>query len=306
MTYVSDHPLSVDGVRLDTLAWGIQASELKVGGLRAADDVLAGLDGEAASLNDAREPSTLTLSMFVRGTDEDGTVPADQDAQSQLRENLDTLLHLFAQSGRLIEVRETVGASLVSADVEPDLDAAERSFYAKVADSIAPATEVGAVARFTVALRNPGCYWRDPAPADWTRTAPTTGTVYDVDTLTGSSAPVDDAVLLLAGPTTGPATITDPATGAFVRLNEPVPAGSAWRVNVDTWETRVGPGLTLDSPDTAGTNRDAVTDQGGGYPRFLRLNPRRTGGARRVQISVTAAGMTAATALSIRARRAYL
>ena len=169
MTYVSDHPLTVDGVRLDTLAWGIEASELKLGGLRAADDVLAGLDGEAASLNDAREPSTLTLSMFVRGTDEDGTVPADQDAASQLRENLDHLLHLFAQSGRLIEVRETVGASRVGATVDADLDAEERVFYAKVADSIAPTTEVGSVARFTVALRNPGCYWRDPAPVDWTR-----------------------------------------------------------------------------------------------------------------------------------------
>ena len=96
-------------------------------------------------------------------------------------------------------------------------------------------------------------------------------------------------------------------TGNAVRLNEALPAGSVWRVNVGTWESRVGVGLTVDSADTAGTDKAAVTDQVGTYPRLLRLNPRDDGMGRRVvKVKAVGGGFTAATTLAVKARRAYL
>jgi hypothetical protein len=304
--YLSSHPITVNGLRLDTLAWGIESSAMRLGGLRSADAVLAGLDGYVASLDDAREPSSLGLAMFLRGTDEDGSVPAGQDAYQTLRYNLDTILHAMGQSGGLIDVREAVGPSWAADPVLGLTGADVRQFYGKVRDALEPNLEQGSSARLTVVIENPGVYWRPLDTADWSQAGPVSGTTYEVTTLQGTSGPVDDAVILLAGPTTGAATITDTATGAFVRLNEAIPAGSAWRINVATWESRVGAGLTLGSADTTGTDKSAVTDQGGGYPRLLRLNPRRSGGARKVNLKVEATGMTGATTLSVRARKTLL
>lgn len=298
MTNVSDYPITVDGIRLDTLAWGLEASTRSLGALRSGDTLLAGLDGVVPSVNDAREPSTLALSMFVRGTDADGLVPVGRDAQAVYQENLDALLHLFAKSGTLLDLR-----MVMDADNTPGAD---RQAYGKVQDSIAPTDQPGDVGRLSVVVAIPGVTWRDLTSATWTQAAVVSGTTYEVATLAGSSGPVDDAVINLVGPFNAGAKITDPATGAFVRLNEGVAAGSAWRVNVDTWESRVGVGLTVNSADTAGTDKSGVTDQGGGYPRLLRLNPRLDAGTRKVKVKVEGAGFTAATTVSVKARRAFL
>lgn len=296
--FLSSHPISVDGVRLDTYAWGLQSSSMRLGALRSADTVLAGIDGYQPSLADSREPSTLTLSMLLKGTDEDGLVVPGQDGYLTVRNNLDHLMHTVAKSGVLLDVRETVD----------NVAGTQRQFYGKVLEALEPSLEVGNVARLTVVLDNPGVYWRDVATTDWTQAAIVSGTDYEVTALAGSSGPIEDAVILVTGPTTGGVTtVTDPATGYFVRLNESIPAGSAWRINCATWESRVGVGLTLASADTAGTDKAGVTDQGGAYlGRLLRLNPRLVGGTRRVKLRVTATGMTAASALSTRTRKAYL
>lgn len=305
MTFVSSHPVSVDGVRLDTLAWGIEGAALTVGSVRSADAVLAGLDGTVPSLEDAREPGAYTLSMFVRGTDVDGTVPGG-DAWAAVRANLDGLLHLFADNGHLLDVREVVETSPVDPDVEPALAAPARQFYGKVQDALTPDLQPGAIARFTVTLTNPGCYWRDTDDADWAQAAVVNGGTYDVSTLAGSTAPVDDAVVLVTGPADAGVTVADPSTGAFVRLNAAIPADEAWRVNVGTWATRLGV-LTLDSDDTEGIDQAALTDQGGRYPSLLRLRPtREPDGTRLVRARVTGTGFAGTTSLSIRARRAYL
>ena len=297
MTNLSDYPITVDGVRLDNLAKGLEASAFTTGALRVADGLLAGVDGVVASVDDSREPSGLSLSMFVRGTDEDGLVPLGRDAQAVYQENLDDLRHLFGKSGALLDVRVVM---------DKDDPAAERQAYAKVVDSITPEDHPGDVGRLAVVLTIPGVYWRSTAPETWSQAAVVSGTEYAVTPLEGSTAPVDDAVVCLAGPFNAGTKVVDPATGAFVRLNEAVVAGDVWRVNVATWESRVGAGLTVDSADTAGTDKSGVTDQGGGYPKYLRLNPRRDGGTRRVKVQVVGGGFTAATTISTKTRRAYL
>jgi len=297
MVNITEHPVTVDGVRLDTLAWGIETSGLRLGGLRSGNALLAGMDGEVPSLEDSREPSAYTLRLFVLGTDEDGTVPFGSSRVSELRANLDELLHLFARTHRLIDLRETIAPGV------------QRQAWAKVIDAIEPEIEPGQIARLTVALTIPGCYWRDVEAATWSRTGAVAGTAYRVTHLTGTTAPVDDAVALVRGPVTNPTVNVldeDGSTLAWVRLNEALPAGSEWRVNCATWASRVGTALAIDSADDAGSDRTALTDHGGRYPGLLRLSPVRVGGERIVQVSLTGTGFTAETGLAVRARGAYL
>jgi hypothetical protein len=178
---------------------------------------------------------------------------------------------------------------------------------AKVVDAITPEDSPGDYGRVTIALKVPGVYWRSLTPLTWTKAAVATNTAYEITTLETSSAPVDDAVVCLTGPANTGVQIVDDATGNAVRLNEALPAGSVWRVNVGTWESRVGVGLTVDSADSAGTDKASVTDQVGTYPRLLRLNPRDDGTGRRViKVKAVGGGFTAATTLAVKARRAYL
>lgn len=185
-------------------------------------------------------------------------------------------------------------------------DSSDLQAWAKVQDAITPEDHPGDVGRLGAVLMVPGVYWRSVLALTWSQAAVNPGTAYEVASLQGSSAPVDDAVVCLTGPANAGAQVIDDATGSFVRLNEAIPAGSTWRVNVATWESRMGVGLTVASADTDGTDKSGVTDQGGLYPRLLRLNPRLSAGARRVKVRTAGGGFTAATTLTIKARRAHL
>ena len=294
MTNFSVHPWTVDGERLDTLAWGVEAHRRTAGGLVPGDVPLPGLDGTVPSFYDAREPGNITLSMYVLGTDANGVVPGGEDAQERVRRNLDDLLQLFGQTHRLIDVRELVKAG------------EERQFLAKVTDKLEPEIRAGGLGRLVVSCQVPGSYGRDTATADWTQTAVVSGTVYDVTTLTGSSAPVNDAIVLLKGPFATGVTIYDQASGQWVRLNTLASSTQAWRLNSGTWSTRHTTNLLISDPDTAGIDRAGITDTTGIHPYLLRLTPSRSGGVRKVQVRVVGTGFTSGTALTVRARRAYL
>jgi hypothetical protein len=307
VTNVSDYPVTVDGRRLDDLALGLETSSLTLGGLRSADQPLSGLDGEVPSLNDAREPGLFTMGMMVRGNDANGVVTPGVKAQTIYQENLNVLKHLLCQQGALRDVRRVVNpaASLILGTAVAAAST-DQQVLAKVVDSISPDDAAGDWGRVVSVLKVPGCYWRSVQYLTFTQAAVVSGTDYEHTGLAGSTAPIEDAVVTLVGPANAGVTITDTATGYGVRLNEALPAGQTWRVNADTWESRVGAGLTVDSADTAGTDKSGVTDQTGTYPRYLRLHPRDTAGARRVKVRVTGGGFTAATTLAVKARRAYL
>jgi hypothetical protein len=294
MAFTSDRPITVDGVRLDTLAWNIEKVSRETAARRASDVSLPNVDGSLPSLNDALEPISFGLQMWLRGTDADGAVPAP-GSRTRFRENLDELLHLFGKRHALLDVREVVDGS-----------GTERRALAKVTASIAPEENVtGSAGVFSVALSIPAGVWEDAATADWTTTGAAI-TAAEVTTLRGATERINDAVVLVTGPANNPR-VTDPATGMWVQLSANLAAGQFWRFSSATWASRYGAGLGLGSADTTGTDGSAITSVGGPpRPYMLPLVPVRDTGARRVRATLSAtSGMTSSTALSVRARRKY-
>jgi hypothetical protein len=289
----SAHPISIDGVSLDSFAWMVESKMRARPALRTADVQISGVDGDVPSLNDDYEASTLSLGMFVRGSDQTGVVPAGTAALAKLRENLDTLVHLFSKTYALLDVQE-----------DADGVGGMRRAYAKVVDVIEPELLPGATARFKVELKVPYSFWEDINPTDWTQTGVVSGTVYDVTTLQGATAPISDAIILFTGPGTNPE-ISDFTTHDYVRLNAALTSGQSWRINNRTWASQYGT-LTLGSADASGSDGQAITAEGGGGARFLRLMPEVYTGIRKVRIAVTGTGFTSATSLSVRARRKFL
>jgi hypothetical protein len=295
VTYTSDRPLSVDGVRLDTLAFNILAIQRATAGRRAADLEVPGVDGVLPSLNDPLNAATLGLQMLVRGTDADGLVPPAGAAET-FQDNLDELVHLFGKRHALLDLQQT------------QADGTVRRAWAKVLDAIAPEmNQPGSAAQFSVGLSLPYGVWEDVAATDWAGAAgAASGTAQEVTTLRGATERIQDAVVLVQGPVTNPR-LTDPATGAYVQLNQTLVGTSLWRVNVGTWASRYGAGLGLGSADTTGTSGAAATVYGGTRRQtaFLPLVPVREAGERRVKIALSGGGMTAATQVSVRARRKF-
>jgi len=296
MVNTSTRPITVDGVRLDTLAWNISKITRQVASRRAADYEVPGLDGVVASLNDPLDPITFGLELFVMGTDADGAVPVAGRADT-FRANLDELVHLFGKRHALLDLRETVSAGV------------ERQAMAKVVDSISPEVNLpGSAGSFTVGLVIPSGMWQDPATQDWASAAISSDAVrtQEVTTLRGSTERVTDATLLVRGPITSPR-LSDPATGAYVQLNRALSATEFWRVNVATWASRYGTGLGLGSADTTGTDAQPLTQYGGtrNQVHFLPLVPVRDTGERRVKVRLDGTGVTANTMVSVRARRKY-
>lgn len=291
MSNYSDFPVSIDGVRLDTLAFGIEAIKYQAGGTRGADAVVAGSHGVIPNLDEDYEPGGFTLSMMVRGADEDGVIQVD--SVGALRENLDMLLHLFSKRHALTDVREVV-----------DAGGTERQAMAKVVDALAPEIEPGQVARFTASFTIPSAFWQDPATADETLVLGVSGAAAAVPALEGASAPITDGRFLVTGPVSAP-TVYDDTTGAWVQLTGVVlGAGDAWLFDADTWVSRYGAGLTLDSADTAGTDGMPVTEWSSASV-MLTLTPTRAAGARKVMVRLNGTGRDGTTSLKVRARRKY-
>jgi hypothetical protein len=293
VTYTT-YPVTVDGVRLDSAAWGIEARGRATAPVRAADVVLPGVDGVSASLNDDLDQMVRVYNMWLLGTDADGVIPGGSNAMSQCLANLDQLTFLFGTRHRLLDVQEVV-----------DHTGTVRQFWGKVAESISPEIRAGGLGKFTVTINVPAGTGQDVSSSDFTKNTMTSGVFYEVTTLTGSTGPISDAIITLLGPVNNPI-ITDQATGAYVQLNANLGGSDVWRINCSTWATRYGAGLTFASADTAGTNGDPVTQFGGGGSAFLRMRPALSGGLRKVQLSVTGASMTTATTLGVRARRKFL
>lgn len=151
-----------------------------------------------------------------------------------------------------------------------------RQALCKTSDVISPQVEgTGTyVARLAVVLSIPSVFWTEAEDSDWTYTHTATSTwTQEIPTLRGSTAPIEDAIVVVYGPATNPKVI-DPTTGAWVRLNMSVPSGQAWLI--DAGRDRSAMGSSGLSPVAASwSSRRQYTDWTSPRSRLLVLHPKR-------------------------------
>lgn len=116
MSFTNQRPLSVDGTRLDTLAYNIETIDgrRQLPGVRANDVVVPGRHGEVPSIYDDFEPGRIVLRMWVRSTDVDGNPVPGANPKDTLQHNLDRLFAIFRPRNRLLTVTQQTGASTIA------------------------------------------------------------------------------------------------------------------------------------------------------------------------------------------------
>lgn len=252
----STHPITVNGVRLDTLAYNI---ETKTGwahlpSRRGGNAEVAGRHGTLFVPNKKFDNGQLTLSMWVSHLHPDGTEPVDK--YHQWRKNLDTLMDLFDSSYSLIDVVMHVGPG------------DDRRFWCDLNTAVDPEMFGQIFGKFKISLDVPGVFGE--SLSEITQNLPS-GTAaigtHNLTSFAGGTAPMEDLKLRIVGPITNP-TVTCVKSGHFVQYQGSVAAGEVWYVNAATSATRKGAGLAWNA-DNSGQNVSGQTVAGGAFLPLL-------------------------------------
>lgn len=289
MANTSTHPITVDGVRLDTYAWNI---EVKSGwdlgqAARGANSEVPGRDGEIWTPNKREAAGRFALQMWVMGSDANGVWNAD--GYEQYRQNLDQLRWLFGKRYKLLTIQHTLGATLGT-----------RECLAEVVAAWDPTvTGMGRIGRFSVLFNIVDSYWRDTADLNIDLASVTTGQ----KTLTaflGATANMRDGILVFDGPWTNPS-ITDDATGHVLSLTGTVASGSQWNVDCAAFTSKTGTSIAFTS---GGTQAMLTTTRSGAHaPGLFGVTPAAPGVA--PTVTLAGSGLTSASRFRFRARRKY-
>lgn len=302
MVNTSKWPVTVDGTRLDSLAWNIETRSGRdfMPGIPGADIDTEMRDGTLWVPNKNYGPGRIVLSMWVGGTDEDGAVPVDNDDYKKYILNLDKLKRMFGVQHRLLDVRQQfdIAGTMI------------RQSLCNVGTVLTP--EMFAVypytAKFVVELNVPGAFSQDVADSNYDSQAvgqfpgglPANTTITLPDPFPAATAPMRKMYVVLDGPATNPK-IIDPRNGHSIQYNGVVANGSQWVVNTTEWTSKVGIGIAFTQN---GTDVFAQTvAQGGHMPVALFGITADPAGA---QVRIEGSGFTAATRLRLRTKLQYL
>lgn len=273
---------AVDGVPLDDARgrWRLlKGTTVGLGAsVRAVSMTIPGVDGTSSPGVETRDEAALALKLAVRG-----------DSYEEMVANYAGLSMLLAPTSP-VEVTRRVGSLEWSQSArgrtidQPTFSAARKEHTV------------------TATLRLPSVFWRGPVD-DWSVSGPSSGASHEVTTLTGSSGPVDDALILIGGPANQPRVTCG---SSWFELGLSLTASQSALVDCATWKVRAGSGVTFSG---GGSDRSGTLITSGG-PYLLRLVPTvqnfdPTDTAVMVALSA-GSGMTSGTKLSIRARPSHL
>lgn len=287
MANTSSHPITVNGVRLDTYAYNISVKDGWVNrlGRRNTNVVIPGRSGVLWTPNKRREEGDLILSMWVSHRDVDNLL-ATSDVYYNLRKNFDALVKIFDSSYDLLDVRHTIGNGEI------------RQAYCEVYGGFSPVFKGNLYGEFKVGLTIPSAFWQDVTPVTWS--SPTSAAAiasHQVTSLDGATAPMEDLQFQVKGPITNPR-LLDVKSGHSVKYTGTVPSGSTWEVDCGKWTSVVGTATAW--AGTGVSNFGGVVANGIHRPRLFSLAP---GSPPSVDLSGTGTG--AATQLLIRSRRKF-
>lgn len=286
MATTSSHPITVNGVRLDTYAYNISVKDGWFGrnDRRNTNVPIPGRSGSLWVPNKRRTDGELILSMWVRGRDVDNN--EGSDPYYTLVKNFDTLVKVFDSSYDMLDVRRTIGNGEV------------RQAFCDCVTGFSPAFKTNGLGEFKVGLIIPGVFWQDVTPTTWS--SPTGAAAiasHQIAPLDGATAPMEDLQFQVKGPITNPR-LLDTKSGHTIQYTGTIANGQTWEVDCGKWTSVIGA-----NPNWAGTgasNLNAVIAQGIHRPRLFSLAP---GSPPSVDLSGTVTG--AATQLLIRTRRKY-
>lgn len=242
---------------------------------RGGNLVVPGSHGELHLPAKKHSAASLVLPLWVRGVEEDGSIPSGTDAGARLafHDNLRELVGLFVID-ELVTLRHTLS------------DGAAREIRGEVTDAVAP--DVRGAGRHTlgqvaVVLDCPDPFWSD---LDDTVDTATSGAPVALDAFAGASAWMED-LLVEFGPQSNPR-LTQPSTGVFVQVNRVITAGQTITVDTSTWQIYGTGGVA------AGLYED-LEYGGRGTSRWFALKPEAGGGAPVVELVETGVGSGSVT-----------
>lgn len=298
MVNTSKWPVTVDGVRLDTLAYNVST--------RTGRDIAPGLagsnvstemrDGELWVPHKKAGPGTFVLKMWVAGTDEDGVVPVGNDDYWKYRQNLDMLLRMFHVTHRRLDVRQQWDVAGTKV----------RQAMCEVGTIITPEMLAAFpyTSEMTVELRIPDAFWQDVADSNYDSQVLIPGgilanTDLPLPGFAAGTAPMRDLYVVVDGPITNPKVI-DYRSAHYVQLNAAVPGGQQWVVNTAEWTSKVGSGIAFTQN---GVDMYASTVFAGSHsPKMFGITQDPLGPQARIE----GTGFGAATRLRIRGKIKYL
>lgn len=277
----TEETLAVNGVVLNTLAHNITSltGRLKAPALRTDNIMVPGRHGVVRTRRKMYEEGQIILPMWVRDTDTDEANPS----RETLFANVDKLTKLFRPGSGLLEVIHTLP------------DGSSRRVMAECTEAIDLTAKGGAMATFSVALRVPSVFWEDSTPVAQDLTVPHTG---PVTSLSGMTAPIDDAVFLVTGPITN-VRVEAYLDGASLEVpvwfqySSTIGAGQTLTVDCSQWKL-TGVGHTVNYANFSHT----------GSARWLVIEPGKVDTV--PGLNVTGSSTTGATKVRITARRKYL
>lgn len=280
--------LEVNGVVLNTLAKNIESisGRLRVASLRTENITLPGRHGTLRTRSKVYDEGEIVLPMWVRGTNDDGLVAADTTSRKEFYRNVDVLTQLFRPGDGLLSVVHTLP------------DGSQRRIFAECTEAIDFSVSGGGypLGKFSVALRVPGVFWEDLEEQEINLSVGHSGIISQLE---GTTAPIEDSILILRGPLTSTRieSLVDDmprSTPEWVNYASQVSAGQTLTIDCANWELLGGGGHTA--------NYSALSHSGGS--RWLTLVPGRVLTA--PGIKITATNTTSQSKVTLKARRKFL
>lgn len=274
-------PWWADELNLSTVAYGVSSASLGTAEPKGNHLELPQRDGYLFTPNRAYNPGEFSLSMFLVGTEPDGSMPGSRTLRRKLFDrNLHHLLSVVTnetrpvlwqkgQPGTTVR-RQALGSVNTATDVETMM-AMQRAV-------------------FTLVVSLQDSFWEDSQP---TTVATPAGSslpkTLDLTAAAGMSAPCKDAVVTVTGPITNPR-VTNPETGVWAQMVGTLAAGK---------------NLVIDSKQfTATVDGVPVSFRHGGHAAFVYI-PTRQGMTSIPRLVLSGTGGGTGTKMSVTMRRKW-
>lgn len=273
-----------DELKLSGVAFNISATVLATPAMRGEHLTLAQRSGVIPTFNRPRDPQEFGFNMWVLGCDAStGAIPATRTLRRAMFDsNLATLLRIFTEDHKPIRFKFENASGL------------NRVADALITDTVSLTTMMARQrGEFTITFMLPDVYWRDETQTNTSSTASSTlPKDLPLTHLAGSSAPIDDSIITVAGPITNPR-VTDLETGTWVQYTGTVAAGVNWVVDSGAFTSTVG-----------GSSVRGATSHSG-HPRFMYI-PTRYNNTNTPTLRLTGSGGGTGTRLTVQSYRKHL